>query len=183
MGPQRWAMGRELLHEPVFRRAVENCDALFRRFAGWSILEQLTADESRSRMQDTEVAQPANFVLQVGIAELWKSWGIMPGAVVGHSAGEVAAAYVSGALTLEDAVRLIFHRSRLQQRAAFTGRMLAVGLAAVELNAVLTGYESLVSVAAINGPLAITLSGDGESLAAIDRSLAQKERFSRFLDV
>src|ERR1035438_6124685 len=79
-------------------------------------------------MAQTQVAQPANFVLQVALTALWKSWGIEPDAVVGHSIGEVAAAYVAGALSLEDALSVGFHRSRLQQTRAGLGAMLAVGL-------------------------------------------------------
>jgi acyl transferase domain-containing protein/NADPH:quinone reductase-like Zn-dependent oxidoreductase/SAM-dependent methyltransferase/acyl carrier protein len=184
MGPQWWGMGRGLLKsEPVFRSAVERCDELFRRIAGWSILDELLADEAQSRMAEAAVAQPAGFLIQMGLADLWASWGVVPDAIVGHSAGEVAAAAVAGALSLEDAVRVIFHRSRLQQRAAWTGRMLAVGLNAAEARAALAEFDPIVSIAAINAPSSITLSGDGEALAAISSELQRREVFSRFLDV
>ena len=88
-------MGRELLEqEPVFRATLEQCDTLLRRHARWSLLRELAADESQSRLDQTEIAQPAIFALQVGLAALWRSWGIVPDAVVGHSVGEVAAAHV-----------------------------------------------------------------------------------------
>ena len=97
-------MGRELLeNEPVFRQTIERCDALLRQHADWSLLAELTADEASSRLQETAIAQPALFALQVALAALWKSWGVEPEAVVGHSVGEVAAAHIAGALRLEDA--------------------------------------------------------------------------------
>ena len=99
-GPQWFAMGRQLLaHEPVYRGIMEQCDELLRRYSDWSLLQELTADESQSRLDQTEIAQPAIFALQVGLAALWRSWGIVPDLVIGHSVGEVAAAHVSGALT------------------------------------------------------------------------------------
>jgi acyl transferase domain-containing protein/SAM-dependent methyltransferase/acyl carrier protein len=184
MGPQWFAMGRELLRdETVFCQAVERCDELFRRYAGWSIMDELLADEARSRMREAEVAQPANFVLQVGLTELWASWGIVPDAIVGHSAGEVAAAVAAGGLSLDDGVRVIFHRSRLQQRSASLGRMLSVDLTAAEAHAVVEPYGALVSVAAVNSVRSVTLSGDSEALAVIAQSVEGRGGFSRFLDV
>ena len=133
MGQQWWAMGRELLaQEPVFRRALEEVSDLFGGLAGWSLLDKLTADEQASRIQETRIGQPAIFALQVALAALWRSWGVEPAAVLGHSAGEMAASYISGALSLEDAVRVTFHRSRLQHRTAGQGAMLAVGMSREE---------------------------------------------------
>jgi len=184
MGPQWWAMGRQLLdEEPLFRKTVEECDALFRPLAGWSLLEELTADESRSRMGETEVAQPTTFALQVALAALWRSWGIERGAIVGHSAGEVAAACVAGALSLPDAVQVIFHRSRLQQRASGKGKMAAVGLPLEEVQRLLADYPGRVSIAAVNSPTSVTLSGDADALAEIVGSLEEKLVFCRFLRV
>jgi len=81
MGPQWWAMGRQLLHdEPVVRDVIRQCDALLRQHADWSLWDELTADEARSRIQQTQIAQPAIFALQVGLATLWRSWGIRPAA-------------------------------------------------------------------------------------------------------
>ncbi len=89
-GSQYAGMGRTLLdREPVFRDAVAECDAALRPFTGWSVLAEL---ESGARLQETEVAQPAIFAIQMALAALWRSWGILPDAVVGHSIGEIAAA-------------------------------------------------------------------------------------------
>ena len=87
----------------------------------------MTRNEESSQINRTNIAQPAIFGLQVALAELWKSWGITPSKVVGHSVGEVAAAYVAGAYTMEDAVKVIYHRSRLQDTTGGKGRMVAVG--------------------------------------------------------
>lgn len=129
MGPQWWAMGRQLMEdEPVFRDAVRKVDQIFAESAGWSIVEAMLQPEAESRMSETEVAQPANFALQVGLLALCQSRGIRPSAVVGHSAGEPAAAYAAGVYSLEEATRIIFHRSRLQQTTSGQGSMLAVAL-------------------------------------------------------
>jgi acyl transferase domain-containing protein/NADPH:quinone reductase-like Zn-dependent oxidoreductase/SAM-dependent methyltransferase/acyl carrier protein len=184
MGPQWWGMGRELLaQEPVFRDAVARCDALFQRRAGWSLLAELTADESRSRMADTEVAQPANFVLQVGLAALWRAWGLEPDALVGHSAGEVAAVHLAGALSLEDAVSVVYHRSRLQQRTAGMGGMLAVGLSRADAERLIAGEAGRISIAAVNSPRAVTLSGETEALERVARAVAADGGFCRVLKV
>jgi acyl transferase domain-containing protein/NADPH:quinone reductase-like Zn-dependent oxidoreductase/NADP-dependent 3-hydroxy acid dehydrogenase YdfG/acyl carrier protein len=184
MGPQWWAMGRELLEtEPLFRSLAEECDAMFRRLADWSVLAEMLADEPSSRMSETQVAQPANFIVQVGLAARWRAWGIDPAAVVGHSVGEVAAAYVSGVLSLEDAVRVSFERSRIQKKAAGLGTMLAVGLSADEAEHLAAEHEGRVSLAAANGPRAVTLAGDAKSLAEIAARLQEQGVFNRFLQV
>jgi acyl transferase domain-containing protein/NADPH:quinone reductase-like Zn-dependent oxidoreductase/SAM-dependent methyltransferase/acyl carrier protein len=183
-GPQWWAMGRELLeNEPVFRHTIEACDALLRQHADWSLLAELMADEASSRLQETAIAQPALFALQVALAALWKSWGVEPEAVVGHSVGEVAAAHIAGALPLEDAVRVIFHRGRCMDLASSKGKMLAVGLSMLEAEQAIQGYEDRVSVAAINSPSSATLSGDPQALKQISQTLDAKGVFCRFLRV
>ena len=184
MGPQWWAMGRDLLsNEPVFRASIERCDAEFRRHAGWSLLEALTATETDSRMEETEVAQPTNFAIQVALAELWRSWGIQPDAIVGHSAGEVASHYLAGALSFEDAVKVIYHRSRLQQRTSGRGRMLAVGMTSETLNQAVRDAGEGVSIAAINSPSAVTLVGEAAILENMAQQLETFQVFHRFLAV
>ncbi len=132
-GPQWWAMGRQLLEqEPVFRAMIQRCDEIVRRFGPWSLLEELTADEGHSRMAVTAISQPAIFALQVALAALWRSWGVQPEAVIGHSVGEVAAAHLAGVFSLEDAMRVIYQRGRCMELAPARGRMLAVGIAPEE---------------------------------------------------
>jgi acyl transferase domain-containing protein len=177
-------MGRQLLErEPVFRTTIERCDTLLRQHAEWSLLSELMADESHSRLHETAIAQPAIFALQVALAALWKSWGVEPDAVVGHSVGEMAAAHISGALSLEDAVLGIVHRGRCMDRASSQGKMLAVGLTREEASSIIQGYEDQVSVAAVNSPSAAALSGDPEVLEHIAQSLRERDVFCRFLPV
>ncbi len=184
MGPQWWGMGRQLLErEPVFRDVIDRCDQLLRQYVDWSLRDELTADEEHSRISETHIAQPAIFAVQLGLAALLRSWGIEPAAIVGHSVGEVAAAHVAGVLELEDAIRLIFHRSRLQRKIAGQGAMLAVGTNEEEAEAILSGYEGRVTLAAINSPTDVTLSGDTEALQEIAKLLDEKQVFQRFLQV
>ncbi|REK71362.1 SDR family NAD(P)-dependent oxidoreductase [Paenibacillus paeoniae] len=184
MGPQWWAMGRQLIgEEPVFRAAVEKCDQLFTAYAGWSLLDAMMAKEPESRMGETEVAQPANFAIQVALAELWRSWGIVPEAIVGHSAGEVAAAYIAGAMSLEEAARVIYHRSRLQQKTTGQGKMAAIGLSLEEAERRLARTEGAVSIAAINSPSAVTLVGEPEALRTLTDKLESEGIFCKYLHV
>ena len=184
MGPQWWAMGRQLMAtEPVFRDVIDRCDALLRPYAGFSLLEELTRDEATSRVGEADLAQMTNFAIQVALVALWETWGIKPDAVIGHSAGEMAAAYAAGALDLETAVHLAYHRSRLQSRAAGKGRMLAVGLPPAELVDLLTAYGERACLAAVNSPSSVTLSGDEDALEALRDTLQERQVFARLLPV
>jgi acyl transferase domain-containing protein/acyl carrier protein len=184
MGSQWSGMTQQLLaEEPVFRGAVERCDRIFRELSGWSLLDEMTADEAQSGIHETCVAQPAIFAAQVGLAALWRSWGIVPDAVAGHSVGEAAAAHISGALSLEDAVRVIYTRSRLQQTTAGTGTMLAAGLTSGEAEQMVAGYAGEVAVGAVNSPRSVTLAGDRDALERIAESLTARGKFNRFLQV
>ncbi len=183
-GPQWWAMGRELLtQEPVFRAMIEKCDQLFRTLADWSLVDELSKSEATSRLDQTEIAQPAIFALQVALAELWRVWGIVPAAVVGHSVGEIAAAYIAGVLSLQDAVRVVFHRGRLMQRATGLGKMAAVELTAAEAEQAIANYAGHLSVAAINSPTSVTLSGEANALEQVMAALQSRGVACRMLRV
>ena len=183
-GPQWWAMGRELrAGEPVFAAALEACDAALRPHVSWSLLEELDRDESASRLGDTQIAQPALFALQVALAALWRSWGVEPDAVIGHSVGEIAAAHVAGALTLEAAARLVALRARIMQAATGLGRMAAVDLPAAEVARIATRSDGRLSLAAVNGPRSCVLSGDSASLARELETLTQQGVGHRMLPV
>jgi acyl transferase domain-containing protein/NADPH:quinone reductase-like Zn-dependent oxidoreductase/acyl carrier protein len=183
-GPQWWAMGRELIEtEPLFRRGIEDSDRIIRELGSWSLLEELTRDEASSRIGETAISQPAIFAVQAGLAAVWRSWGIEPDALVGHSVGEVAAAHLAGALSFEDAVRVIFHRGRCMDRASSKGRMLATGLSFDEAADLVDGREDRISIAAINSPSSVTLSGEGASLREIADQLEREGAFHRFLEV
>ena len=174
-GPQWWGMGRELLaQEPVFRAVIEECDTLIQKHAQWSLLEEFRVPESESRLQQTEISQPAIFALQVGLAQLWRSWGIEAKAVVGHSLGEVAAAHFAGVLTLEEAIRLICHRGKLMQQATGNGKMLAIELPVKEVESLLTSSVGQLEVAAINGPTSTVISGESEGIDSFVAELQEK---------
>ena len=183
-GPQWYAMGRELLEgNEVFKSKVDEIDGLLSEYTDWSLLEELGRSESESRIQDTEVAQPAIFALQVALAEVWKHWGIKPDAVVGHSVGEVAASHIAGVLSLEDAVKVIYHRGRLMQQATGLGKMAAVEISVDKVSKYLKGYEDKLAIAAQNGPTSITLSGEEAALNAVLTALQKDEIFTRMLKV
>ncbi|MEO8152058.1 MAG: SDR family NAD(P)-dependent oxidoreductase [Rhizobacter sp.] len=183
-GPQWYAMGRELLaDEPVFREVLTECDALLRPLSGWSLLDQLRADEASSRLDETEVAQPALFALQVSLAALWKSWGVLPDGVVGHSVGEIAALHVAGVLSLPEAVRVVWHRGRIMQQATGLGRMASVGLSAEAAAKLVLPYGDQLSVAAVNGPRSVVLSGEATALEAALAILTARDVSHRMLPV
>jgi acyl transferase domain-containing protein/acyl carrier protein len=181
-GPQWWAMGRQLFAEhALFRSIIERCDTLLRPYTGWSLSKEMLADEAYSRMHLTEVAQPALFALQIGLLALWKLWGIEPQAVLGHSVGEIAAAYAAAILSLEDAIYVVFQRSRLQEQTSGAGMMMAVGLSEQEAQDILVPYQEHVSVAAVNSPSSLTLAGTREALEEIQRLLEQRNIYCRLL--
>jgi acyl transferase domain-containing protein/acyl carrier protein len=184
-GSQWFGMGRRLLaQEVVFREVIERCDQAMRAYGDWSLLAELSAaDGTRSRLNDVDVIQPAVFAVQIGLAALWRSWGIEPQAVVGHSLGEVAAAYVAGVLSLEDAVRVVCHRSRLFKSTIGKGAMAAVELSLDEAKAVLADGEDRISIAASNGPTSTVLSGDPAALSGILDRLQRNDTFWRMLKV
>ena len=184
-GSQWWGMGRELIErEAVFREVVERCDWAMRRYCDWSLLAELgVSDAARSRLNEIDIVQPALFAMQMALAALWRSWGLEPQAVVGHSMGEVAAACVAGALSLEDAVRVICRRSRLIRPTIGRGAMAAVELSAEGARRALAGYEDRVSIAASNSPTSTILSGDPAALKAIVDRLQRQDVFCGMVKV
>lgn len=183
MGPQWWGMARGLLTtEGVFADAAKEIDDEFRTVAGWSIIEELLKPEEQSRVTSTEVAQPANFLVQVALVRELAQYGIEPAAVVGHSVGEVSAAYICGVLSLRDAVLVAYHRARLQARTAGTGGMLAVGMSPDQARE-LVADDDRVDIAAINSGSSLTLSGDVVRLDEIAEKLTKEGVFARRLQV
>ena len=167
--------------EPVVREALERCAAALRPHAGWSLLEELDRPAESSRLAYTEIAQPAVFAIQVALAAWWRSRGVVPEAVVGHSMGEVAAAHVAGVLSLEEAARIIVDRARLMERTRGAGRMLAVELPVDR--ALEVAHECLVSVAAINSPSSCVLSGEPRAIQEAAAALERSGVAHRFLPV
>ncbi len=183
MGPQWWRMGRDLLTaDGPFSLAAKEIDEVFVELSGWSLIEEMLRDEEDSRVTSTEVAQPANFLVQIGLTAELAHYGVHPAAVVGHSVGEVSAAYVSGMLSLRDGVAVSYHRSRLQATTAGSGGMLAAGLSEAEAQAWLAGRDD-ICVAAINSPSQVTLAGGHDAIAALTEGLTNEGIFARRLRV
>ncbi len=185
-GSQWEGMGRRLLEdEPVFRATVEACDAALRPYVEWSLLEQLHAERGSAawRLDDIDVIQPVLVALDIALAALWRSWGIAPSVVVGHSMGEVAAAAVAGALSLDDAMRVIATRSRLLRRISGRGAMAVVELPESDARAALAGRDSLLSVAASNSPRSTVVAGDPDAVDALLAELEARDVFCRRIAV
>lgn len=184
-GAQWLGMGRELLHQPVCREVIQRCDQLLQTYGKQSLIEILET-ENADWLNDTAKVQPALFALQLAVASLWRSWGIEPNAVVGHSLGEVTAACIAGALSLEDGMQVVIHRSWLMQQSAGQGGMAAVELSVAEAKALLANYEqpgNRLEIAAINSPTSLVLSGNVEPLTAVLNELQNQQIFCRALQV
>ncbi len=162
----QWAgMARELLDTtPVFAERIRACEAALAPHVDWSLEAVLREDEGAPALDRVDVVQPALFAVMVSLAALWQSHGVRPAAVVGHSQGEIAAAYVAGALTLEDAARAVALRSKEITALAGSGGMVSVALPADEAERDLAAYEGRVSVAALNGPSSVVVAGDPAAL-------------------
>ncbi len=181
-GSQWLGMGRELMErEPVFRETLDQCDHSLRRFVNWSLLEQLQSDENCSsyRLNEIDCIQPTLLAIEIALAQLWRSWGIEPDAVIGHSMGEVGAAYIAGALTLDDAMRVMCRRSELLKSTAGKGAMAVVDLSIADTERALAGFEDRLSVAVSNSPTSTVISGDPEAIEAALRILEERDIFCR----
>ncbi len=185
-GSQWFGMCQRLYaEEPAFREALAACDVAMRPHLEGSLLTQLLAGraESQSWLSDIGVVQPAIFTIQVALATLWRSWGVEPEAVVGHSSGEVAAAHVAGALSLDDAAQVICARAGLLRRARGSGDMLAAGLSLAEAQELIAGQESRVAVAASNSHRSTVLSGDPAVLTDLVTVLQDRGRFCQWVKI
>jgi acyl transferase domain-containing protein/short-subunit dehydrogenase len=168
-GALPWRCGMQLFRdEPAFREALLECDRAIREAGGFSVVDLLALADGAKRLERTEFAQPAEFALQVSLGALWRARGIVPDVIVGHSMGEVGAAYLSGALSLPDAARVICARSKLAQRIAGQGALAVVGLSeSAALAALAEEGSGRVSLAAHNAPKSVILSGDPGALAGL----------------
>lgn len=188
-GCQWETMGRTLLRESaVFAAAIDEVDALFAKHADFSLraelegLNQQAAPQGEDRLARTEIAQPALFALQVGVTRLLESEGVRPAAVTGHSVGEVAAAWACGALTLADAVSVIFYRSAGQGRTRGSGEMTAVGLGAEAMQRWLDAPEHAdIVIAGVNSPKGVTLAGPSQALTRLEAELSAERVFAKRL--
>ena len=181
----QWAgCGRDLYDaDPVFRRVIDAVEAHWREHSDVS-LRDACFRAGQDELDEVRLAQPVIFMVQCGLVELLKTWGVHPDCVMGHSSGEVAAAYACGALSLREATRLVFHRATLQQRTAGSGRMLAVGLDRPGVEELLEGLRvsssdegdpaNRVEIACVNAPASTVVCGRQEALEPVVAELDRR---------
>ncbi len=184
-GAQWLAMGGRLLKNRVFRNAVRRIDVIFRRYADYSVEDDLLGKNGQDRYEHTEFAQPALFAVQVGVTEMLRQSGVYPRAVAGHSVGEVAAAWACGALSLEAAVKVIYHRSKLQETTKGSGQMTAVGQDAQAVGSLLhdLGLVQSVCISGTNSPKGVTVAGSTAGLSRMEDALAHFGLFYKRLEL
>jgi acyl transferase domain-containing protein/pimeloyl-ACP methyl ester carboxylesterase len=173
-GSQYPGMGRELFDtHPGFRRDLERCDAVLRGFLDRPLLEVMF-NGSPALIGQTRYTQPALFALEYALARLWIGWGVQPTAMLGHSVGEYAAACVSGVFSLEDGLAVIAQRARLMQDLPAGGGMMALRTGAGRAGEALRDFPDTLSLAAVNGPHSVVVSGAQPALNDLASSLAKE---------
>ncbi|WP_329562467.1 type I polyketide synthase [Kitasatospora sp. NBC_01266] len=156
-----------LAASPVFAESIAACAEALKPFVDWSLEDALT---DVALLERVDVVQPVLFAVMVSLAALWRSMGVTPSAVVGHSQGEIAAACVAGALSLEDAARVVALRAKALARVAGSGGMVSLFASASTAGELLAGFEGRVGIAAVNGPGSVVVSGEA---AGLDEFLAR----------
>ncbi len=175
-GSQYPHMGAQLFEQqPVFKQHMLQCAGLFDQYLNKPLLSVIYPDDQKEQdlINQTGYAQPALFAIEYALAQLWMSFGVRPQLVIGHSIGEYAAACIAGVMSLEDAIKLVAARGRLIQSLSEGGKMLAVWASKEEVEGFVEGDDQVVDFAAINGPSAVVLSGQGENVDHIRRRLAK----------
>ncbi|MEU6009331.1 beta-ketoacyl synthase N-terminal-like domain-containing protein [Streptomyces sp. NPDC047453] len=175
-GAQRPGMTRGLYDtQPTFRRAVDACAEVLRPLLERPLLSVLFPDDPEDpQINDTAYAQPATFAVEYAMAQLWRSWGITPAAVLGHSFGECVAACVAGAMSLEDGLAFAVERARVIQEFCLPGTMAAVFASEEEVAAEIAAHPGRIAVAAVNGPANTTISGDRDLVEAACAAFAAR---------
>lgn len=184
-GGQWLGMGRRLLQQNrVFRQTIGACEECMRAHVPWSLVDMIT-NEKGGGLSSVDVIQPMIFAIQVGLSEVWKSWGIQPDVIMGQSMGEIAAAYVAGALRLEDAAHVVCLRSRLLTKISNKGAMAMAAVSSAEAEQILhdTRLTGDVFVAVSSSPASTVLSGSREAIADLIAHLDRRAVFCRRIDV
>lgn len=184
-GPQYLNMGRELYESaPVFREAFDRCADILDTLLPQPLRAVVFAEAgSATPLDETQFAQPAMFAIEVALATLWRSWGVEPAAVMGHSFGEYAAAHVAGALTLADAARMVAARGRLAQGLPRDGAMMVLEAGEADVTAAIADHGGRVAIAAVNGEANVVISGERGAVEAIGAGFAAQGARTRLLRV
>ena len=169
-GSQYAGMGRQLYEtQPTFRQIIDHCDEILCLYLEQPLLSVLYPDNQSQniKLDETAYTQPALFVLEYALAQLWKSWGIEPDVVMGHSVGEYVAACIAGVFSLEDGLKLIAARGKLMQALPGDGEMVALLANEEQALIAIAPYSTYVSIAAINAPQSVVISGQREAINAV----------------
>ena len=191
-GAQWYAMGRQLIElSPIFRATLERCDKVLQRLPDsptWSCLGELLLPEGSSRLAQSKISQPVCAALQMAIVDLLANWGIEPAAVIGHSSGEIAAAYAAGALSFDNAIICAYYRGLYMSKGVDSdgsprGAMIAVGMSVAEGVVELEAYAGRIALAAVNSPSSLTMSGDMDAILELKQAFEKRRIFVRQLRV
>ena len=181
----QWAgMAAQLLDaSPVFADHMRRCDKALGEHVQWSLIDVIRAAPGAPGLDRVDVVQPALWAVMVSLAELWRSMGVVPDAVIGHSQGEIAAAYVAGALSLEDSARVVAVRSRLLMRLSGEGGMASLACGLPEARDLVAPWGDRLNIAAVNGISAVAVSGEVEALEELIRRCETDNVRARWIDV
>ncbi len=183
-GSQWIGMGIQLLDTaPVFAERLTRCDKALGEYVQWSLLDVLRGAPGAPGLDRVDVVQPALWAVMVSLAELWRSVGVVPDAVIGHSQGEIAAACVAGALSLEDAARVVALRSKLLVGLSGGGGMVSLACGLPRAQELIAPWGDRLNVAAVNGVSAVVVSGEVDALAELMRQCEAEEVRARSVDV
>ncbi|KOS47319.1 hypothetical protein ACN38_g1732 [Penicillium nordicum] len=189
-GGQWFAMGRELIQKsPLFKQTLQRCDKILGQLPDapeWSVVDELLKSQATTRLGETQFSQPLCTALQLALCTLLTQWGIEPTAVVGHSSGEMGAAYAAGILSFENALIAAYYRGLYMSNGpenGIKGSMMAVGLTEEEARLEIEPYKGRIAVAATNSPSSITLSGDEDAIVELKKDLVDRKVFARQLQV
>ncbi len=179
-GAQWVGMAQQLYDsEPVFKETLDACTQSFSKYVSWNLIDELKGEN----FEELDVIQPALVAIEIALGELWKSKGIVPDIVVGHSMGEIAAAYLAGMISLDEAAQIICTRSALMKKASGKGAMAVTDLTIEEANGYLKGQEEYLSVAVQNSPKSTVIAGDPLLLQNLLDKLDAAGRFCRMIKV